>query len=121
MEASNSTLENFATLRSRGVRIGIDDFGTGYSSLSHVTRLPVDFLKIDRSFIAEMFESPRAGAVVDAVVGMARAIEIDVVAEGVETLDQAGRLRDLGCSYAQGYLFHRPMTEEQMLELVGLP
>lgn len=96
-------------LRDLGARVAIDDFGTGYSSLSYLTSLPFDGLKIDRSFINGMTENGQARTIVHSIVGIARSFDVHLVAEGVETLEQAAALRDLGCERAQGYLFGRPV------------
>jgi EAL domain-containing protein (putative c-di-GMP-specific phosphodiesterase class I) len=91
-----------------GVHLMLDDFGTGYSSLSHLRRFHVDAVKIDRSFIAGIAQPGHDLAIVRAVLSMAAELEIEVVAEGVETAAQADLLRELGCPLAQGYLFGRP-------------
>jgi diguanylate cyclase (GGDEF)-like protein/PAS domain S-box-containing protein len=114
-----------AKLRSLGVRIAIDDFGTGYSSLSHLRHLPVDLLKIDKSFVADIgaadstgrFHRDRAGgsAIVSAVVGLARGLGIDVVAEGVERESQLEFLEREGCGSAQGYLICPPLQNEEFV------
>ncbi|HEV2061281.1 MAG TPA: EAL domain-containing protein, partial [Solirubrobacteraceae bacterium] len=101
-------------LKGLGVRVLLDDFGTGYSSLSYLQRLPIDVLKIDRAFIAPLGGGERDEAIVAAVVGMARALGMRVVAEGVETAEQAQRVAALGCDMAQGYLFDRPLQADQV-------
>jgi len=100
-----------SALHDLGVRLAIDDFGTGYSSLSYARRFPIDELKIDRSFIAGLGHGREDAAIVTAAIAFARALHLVVTAEGVETTDQAIRLRALGCDRAQGYLFARPMDE----------
>lgn len=95
-------------LRALGVRLAVDDFGTGYSSLTQLTVLPIDEVKIDRSFVAAMDTDPRSRAVVDGVVAMSRAMSLEVVAEGVETREIAERLTASGCRTAQGFLWGRP-------------
>ncbi|MCW2569973.1 MAG: sensor-containing diguanylate cyclase/phosphodiesterase, partial [Frankiales bacterium] len=105
-------------LREAGVRIALDDFGTGWSSLAYLLRFPVDMLKIDRSFVAAIHGGPGAEAVPAAVLQLADALGLDVVAEGVETPEQAAILRRLGCRLAQGYLFGRPMTHTALAPLV---
>jgi diguanylate cyclase (GGDEF)-like protein len=102
-------LDALTRLRGFGVRLLIDDFGTGYSSLARLRRLPVDGLKVDRSFVAGLGTQPVDTAIVESVLTMARALGLPVVAEGVETDDQLARLRALGCARAQGYLLGRPM------------
>ena len=96
-------------LRRGGTRVSLDDFGTGYSSLAYLQRLPMDTLKIDRSFVGELDgPDPRTG-LVSAVLDLARSLGMDVIAEGVETVEQADRLRLLGVGRAQGWLFARPL------------
>ena len=97
-----------AEVRSLGVRIAIDDFGTGYSCLSTLKNLPLDIVKVDRSFVAGLCVDPVDRAIVKAVVALAQALHLDVIAEGVETVDQAIELLRLGCSHIQGYLCGRP-------------
>ena len=97
-------------LRAIGVRISIDDFGTGHSSLAYLTALPNDELKVDRSFVRAMSTDPNAETVVGAIVDLARSLRLAVVAEGIETADDAETLRRLGCTTGQGYLFSRPLT-----------
>ena len=95
-------------LLSSGISVGIDDFGTGYSALAYLQRFELDFMKIDRSFVAEVGQRDRADAVVTAIVDLAHAHGMRVTAEGVETPRQARRLREIGCDLAQGYHFGRP-------------
>ena len=103
-------------LRSAGTRVALDDFGTGYSSLSYLQRLPMDTLKIDRSFVSELDgDRPRIG-LVQAVVDLARSLGMDVVAEGVETTEQAQRLLGLGVERAQGWLFARPLGADDFVD-----
>lgn len=105
-------------LREFGVKVSIDDFGTGHSSLSYLKDLPIDCLKIDRSFIGHMISDTRDAAIVRAVIGIAQSMGIIVVAEGVESVDQAAHLRTLGCVAAQGYFFHRPMDADRCRPLL---
>ncbi|HEY8584765.1 MAG TPA: EAL domain-containing protein [Capillimicrobium sp.] len=114
MDDSGPNLDSLATLRERGVRLLIDDFGTGYSSLTRLRRLPVDGLKVDRSFVAGLGTAAVDTAIVEAILTMAQALGLPVVAEGVESDEQAARLRTLGCPAAQGYLLGRPMTLQQL-------
>lgn len=106
--------EVLTALSDIGVRLALDDFGTGFSSLSTVTRMPVYELKIDRSFVLEM-DTPAAGAIVRSTIELGRSLDVLVVAEGVETEEQRGRLWELGCPAGQGYLFARPMPTSRLL------
>jgi EAL domain-containing protein (putative c-di-GMP-specific phosphodiesterase class I)/GGDEF domain-containing protein len=105
-------------LRSAGVRIAIDDFGTGYSSLQYLTRLPVDVLKIDRSFVARMDGTAEGAAIAEAVIRLAQILRLTTVAEGIETAGQAAELLALGSERGQGYLFSRPVSAGQVFALV---
>jgi EAL domain-containing protein (putative c-di-GMP-specific phosphodiesterase class I) len=99
-----------------GIRLSIDDFGTGYSSLSYLRQLPVDEIKIDRSFVMNMSEQADDAVIVRSTVDLGRNLGLDVVAEGVESLELWNRLRDLGCKIAQGYYLSRPLPSDQLLE-----
>jgi diguanylate cyclase len=101
-------------LRTHGIRIAIDDFGTGYSSLQYLTRLPVDILKIDRSFIAELDSTPEGAAVTEAIIRLSQVLHLTTVAEGIETPEQAAELQMLGCDTGQGYLFARPLPAAEL-------
>ena len=113
MENPETAFEMLRDLRSRGIQLAIDDFGTGYSSLSYLLPFPIDALKIDRAFVRGMGEGGEGGAenleLVRTIVTLARNLELDVVAEGVETAAQRIRLEALGCQHAQGFLFSRPV------------
>ena len=104
MRIRSHTIERLRAIRALGVRIAIDDFGTGFSSLSYLSRLPVDCLKIDRSFIVGMTGGPEGLALVSTIINLAHALKLNVVAEGVETEEQSRLLRLLGCDEMQGYL-----------------
>ena len=95
-------------LRATGVKIAIDDFGTGYSSLSRLQHLPVDILKIDRSFIATLTDATTDSAILAGILALAHAMALETVAEGVETATQAESITRLGCTYSQGYFHGRP-------------
>jgi EAL domain-containing protein (putative c-di-GMP-specific phosphodiesterase class I) len=105
-------------LKDLGVLLELDDFGTGYSSLTYVRMFPIDALKIDRSFVNGLCQSTEDAAIVAAVISMGRALGVNVVAEGVESQDQASVLQTLGCTLAQGYLFSRPVPAEALRDLV---
>jgi len=106
-------------LHEAGVRIAIDDFGTGYSSLDHLREMPADVLKIDRSFVAGMSANSPDTALVAAAIAMGRALDMEVVAEGIETNEQVTDLRELGCPLGQGFLFARPLPPEEIDTLLG--
>ena len=90
----------------------MDDFGTGYSSLSYLTRFPISTLKIDRSFISYMADGDENAAIVRTIITLAQNLNMDVVAEGIETQDQVARLRALDCEFGQGYFFSKPISRE---------
>jgi diguanylate cyclase (GGDEF)-like protein/PAS domain S-box-containing protein len=115
----DAAVESLQKLKLTGVRLCLDDFGTGYSSLTYLCRLPVDVVKIDRSFVAGLGISDRDSSVVAAIIGMAGTLGHDLVAEGVETTAQAGRLRALGCEMAQGYLYSRPVPASDAGAMLG--
>jgi diguanylate cyclase (GGDEF)-like protein/PAS domain S-box-containing protein len=108
-----------SVLKSHGVRFSIDDFGTGYSSLSYLRRLPLDRLKIDISFVREIAIDTNSAAITRAIIDMSRAIDLDVIAEGVETEEQKLHLTRLGCRSFQGYLTGRPMAAEQFEKMMA--
>jgi EAL domain-containing protein (putative c-di-GMP-specific phosphodiesterase class I) len=107
-EEADAPLPVLHELKALGVLLVLDDFGTGYSSLAYLQRFPLDALKIDRAFVAEMTEDPRAAALVEAIATMARSLGLTVVPEGIETEAQRDALLALGCRYGQGFLFGRP-------------
>jgi EAL domain-containing protein (putative c-di-GMP-specific phosphodiesterase class I) len=112
MEVSLLRLES---LRALGVKLAIDDFGTGYSSLNYVRELPVDILKIDRSFLADT--NPQVEQMTASIVELARIFNLKAVAEGVENPDQLARLQGMHCDFGQGFHFARPLSAEEVLEL----
>lgn len=113
------TVEILNDLKRLGFGISIDDFGTGYSTLEHLHQLPIDEVKIDSSFVAGLGIDRRATAIVASTISMAHAMQIDVVAEGVETLDQLEALRTLGCDFAQGYFIAPPMSASDISKLLA--
>lgn len=112
---SRTVANVLAGLRAMGVQLAVDDFGTGYSSMTFLTRVRVDEVKVDRTFVAKMAESPEATAIVRTIVELARQLNLRVVAEGVETAEQRAVLTRLGCDSAQGYHFFRPMPAEKIV------
>jgi EAL domain-containing protein (putative c-di-GMP-specific phosphodiesterase class I) len=95
-----------------GVRIGLDDFGTGFSSLSQIRSLPIDTIKLDKSFVNELRSSKEAGVLVTSIITLAHNLKMQVVAEGVELMDQLVYLKTAGCDVAQGYFLSRPVTAQ---------
>ena len=118
MEQTHATIAVLDQLKDLGVRLAIDDFGTGYSSLGYLQRFPIDFLKIDRSFVERLDTEAEQYAIVDAIVRLAQALGLGVIAEGVETPAQVEALRELGCELVQGYLFARPEPAEEAAKLL---
>ncbi len=114
MEDTDATLQFFKELAAVGVHISIDDFGSGYSSLAYLRKLPAGELKIDRSFVLDLEQSEEARTIAGAVVQLARALNLKVVAEGVETEAQFQILRTLGCDELQGFLFAKPMSAKAL-------
>jgi len=123
VEESATAISSLAALSELGVRLVLDDFGTGYSSLAYLNRFPFHALKIDRSFVDPLGIEQEATAIVEAIIGMARALSLEVIAEGVESEVQLAELRRLGCDYAQGHLFHAAMPEREISRLIaeGVP
>lgn len=104
----DTAIVKMAALRATGVRFAVDDFGTGYSSLRYLQQLPLDILKIDRSFIQSIVTDATTRNVIGGILMIARTLGLAVVAEGVETVEQHATLQRLGCDYVQGFLFARP-------------
>jgi EAL domain-containing protein (putative c-di-GMP-specific phosphodiesterase class I) len=119
MERSEIAEKMMTELNKRNVSLCIDDFGTGYSSLSYLHRLPVESLKIDQSFVSRIVDSDQGVALIKAILAMSQSLEIQVVAEGIETPEQVSKLQDLGCRYGQGYFFAKPTTAESMDDWLG--
>jgi len=114
LEEGDASLAVLRDLKALGVRLVLDDFGTGYSSLSYLKRFPIDALKIDREFIRELGADSEDTAIVSAVLSMARALDVEVVAEGVETAEQLDWLREHGCDFAQGFLIAKPVPAAEL-------
>jgi EAL domain-containing protein (putative c-di-GMP-specific phosphodiesterase class I) len=120
MEEAEAPMESVRELKRLGVGLILDDFGTGYSSLSYLNRLPIDVVKLDRSFVAPLLggSARTTAAIVSGVVTMAEALGMTVVAEGIEDPAQVEELRALGCTYAQGFFFARPMPAAELDRLL---
>jgi diguanylate cyclase (GGDEF)-like protein/PAS domain S-box-containing protein len=118
LEEPESVSETINHVADIGVRFALDDFGTGYSSLAYLSRLPIDCLKVDRSFVQALGSDERSTAITKAIVRMAQALSIDVIAEGVERRRQVDALREMHCELAQGFLFHHPLPPEAISELL---
>jgi EAL domain-containing protein (putative c-di-GMP-specific phosphodiesterase class I) len=113
LQEGPSTLATLTAISEMGVGIVLDDFGTGYSSLSNLRSLPIGRVKVDRSFVSEIAENGEGGAIAAAVIALALSLDLEVVAEGVETHDQANFLRSKGCTELQGYLISRPLAASE--------
>ena len=112
LKATPSTIATLEALRDLGVSVVIDDFGTGYFSLSHLRQFPVDVLKIASEFVQVPDSDSKTAALAGAIVAMGKSLGIKTVAEGIETAEQAARMRDLGCAYGQGYFFAKPVAAD---------
>lgn len=121
MENAEMAVDILGRLRDLGIRLAVDDFGTGYSSLSYLRRFPVDSLKIDRSFVSNMDVNPEKFEIVRAIVQLARALNLDVCAEGVETEAELAGLVSLGCGLGQGYLYARPLPADEARAFIPDP
>jgi EAL domain-containing protein (putative c-di-GMP-specific phosphodiesterase class I) len=115
----DTTLYTLSALKAIGVHIAIDDFGTGYSVLTHLKSLPVDFVKIDKSFVRDLGFNTGDLAIVRAIIGLAEAFNLGVVAEGVETAAAARTLLEYGCHRAQGFLLSRPLPSDAIFALLA--
>jgi EAL domain-containing protein (putative c-di-GMP-specific phosphodiesterase class I) len=119
LENDAATLNMLHQLRTLGVRIAMDDFGTGYSSLSYLRTFPLDKIKIDRSFVQDVAQNSEARAIVRAITSLARALKINVVAEGVETAEQLEIVKAEGCNEIQGYFFSRPKPAAELGDVIA--
>ena len=119
MDRSEVGMRALADLRALGVRLVLDDFGTGYSSLAYLRHLPLDTIKVDRSFVTELDEGDPNVAIVQAVLSLAHGLGVSVVAEGIETPEQMSRLRDLGCDLGQGYVWSRPVPAQKATAMLA--
>ena len=118
IEETNRTVEKMNALKGLGVNFAIDDFGTGYSSLSYLKRLPIDMLKIDKAFVDTITTDIHDAGIVSAIITMANSLDFEVIAEGVETVDQLSILEEKGCYLYQGYLFSKPLTFDSLKTLL---
>jgi EAL domain-containing protein (putative c-di-GMP-specific phosphodiesterase class I) len=116
MSQEEVVLSRVKQLRALGVGIAIDDFGTGYSSLGYLKRLPIDIVKIDRTFVSRISHDPEESALAHAIVKLARIFKLEAVAEGIETFDQAEILKGFGCHVGQGFYFCRPVDADELIE-----
>ncbi|WP_027405112.1 EAL domain-containing protein [Aquaspirillum serpens] len=118
MENAQATARTLSRLKELGVRLAIDDFGTGYSSLAYLKQLPIGILKIDRSFVMDLHQDRDDAAITSAIISLAKSLELQVVAEGIENVEQLNFLRDKNCESGQGYFFSRPLPVEEIDELL---
>lgn len=118
MDNPHVTIELLNLIKSLGIRISIDDFGTGYSSLSYLKKLPIDTLKIDKTFIDEVANNEQDAAISKTIITLAKTLNLNIVAEGVETIEQKDFLLKNECSTVQGYFYHKPMSEEDIYKLI---
>ncbi len=114
MQNLSTAAMTLQALSAKGMRIFIDDFGTGYSSLSYLKRLPIDTIKIDKSFVGDITTDPDDAAIVTAIIAMAHSLRLKVVAEGVETQEQFDFLLERDCDAMQGYFFSKPLPAEDI-------
>jgi EAL domain-containing protein (putative c-di-GMP-specific phosphodiesterase class I) len=119
MDDIEANIEKLKAIRALGLDVAIDDFGTGYSSLAYLAKLPVQALKIDRSFIKAMHDDPNAMTLVSTMINLAHSLRLKVIAEGVETEEQAKILRLLRCDQMQGYLVAKPLPAADIVRLLS--
>jgi EAL domain-containing protein (putative c-di-GMP-specific phosphodiesterase class I) len=112
--SNTETVDLLGELKALGIRLAIDDFGTGYSSLSYLSRFPVDVLKIDRSFVEKLAFDAQSAELVQTIVQLGRSLDLETVAEGIETIEQLDELRRIGCQFGQGYLFSTPVPAREI-------
>ena len=118
MENIKTAKDQLDILHNLGIRVSLDDYGTGYSSLAYLKHLPIDTLKIDKTFIDGITNNTKDLAIVNSTVNMAKSLGMTTVAEGVEDEKQAQYIREIGCTYIQGYLYSPPVDEEKAIELI---
>jgi len=120
MDDIETSVHALAAMRDLGVHLAIDDFGTGYSSLTYLKRLPIDALKIDRSFVDGLPDEPHDRFITEAIVTLGRSLQLTLVAEGVETVAQWDTLDELGCGLGQGFLWSKPVSVDEFARLRGV-
>ena len=118
MGDAERAVQVLSRLRALGVQLSVDDFGIGYSSLSYLHRFPLNVLKIDKSFVMDIIDKPESRDVINSIVGLARSMGLQVVAEGAEHDDQIEVLKGLGCDFGQGFVFHRPLDAVKAMTLL---
>jgi EAL domain-containing protein (putative c-di-GMP-specific phosphodiesterase class I) len=119
MQNVERTVRVLEAIKRLGITVAMDDFGTGYSSMSMVMKFPIDTLKIDRSFMRDIMSDPDAMAIAKAIIALGRALDLNIVAEGVETVEQESFLRAQNCDEVQGYLISRPIPPDQFVTLLA--
>ncbi|HSK87276.1 MAG TPA: EAL domain-containing protein, partial [Anaerolineales bacterium] len=119
VEDAESTSAMLSELRALGVQVQIDDFGTGYSSLVYLQRLPIDTLKIDRTFVGRIANNGSGSEIIQTILALAHDLGMKVIAEGIETDEQLSRLRSMDCEYGQGYLFTKPVDSQAIKALLA--
>ena len=119
MENAQRSAQMLRHLKELDIKVCVDDFGTGYSSLSYLHTFPIDTLKIDKSFVQDMGRNRHNLEIVRTIALLAQNLRLDVIAEGVETPEQLAQLRAIGCGYAQGFLFSRPLTADNVRRLLA--
>lgn len=118
LDDNNLIVQHLKEIRELNVRLSLDDFGTGYSSLSYLQKYPLSIIKIDRAFVEQMDSNSKSESLVDAIISLSQSLELDVVAEGIETIEQAIKLKGKGCEYFQGYFYAKPLPKEQFLAFI---
>jgi len=118
MNDAEHAIELLRQIKKTGVALSIDDFGTGYSSLSYLQKFPLDYLKIDRSFVSVMESGGQNEEIVVTILALAKALKLQVIAEGIESKAQVEKLRDLGCQFGQGFYFSRPVPAHEAADMI---
>jgi EAL domain-containing protein (putative c-di-GMP-specific phosphodiesterase class I) len=121
IDDTSAALSTLRDLKALGIGLELDDFGMGYSSLSYLHRFPFDALKLDRSFVNCLTEEEDSAAIARTVIALGDALKMEVLAEGIETVEQVQRLASMGCLYGQGYFFSRPLAPDQCVRLAASP